>query len=85
MTAGAEKPSSYGMHPPTGTEKLFGYGRLLDMALFVVARGYSQPRWFPVVALTEKSRGCGGGDSEWWQSLCHGFDGFEGVFHGHVA
>ena len=32
-------------------------------------------RWLPVVALSEKSRGCGG-DGEWWQTLCRGFDGF---------
>ena len=33
-------------------------------------------RWLPAVALPEKSRGCGGDDGAWWQSLCRGFDGF---------
>ena len=28
-----------------------------------------QPRWFPVVALPERSRGCGEGNGKWLQSL----------------
>ena len=61
---------------PKGTEKLVGYGSLLDMAPHVTAHCRPQPRWLLVVVLPEKSRRCDGDDGEWWQSLCCRFDSF---------
>ena len=57
----------------------------VGMAPYITARCRLQPRWLPVVVLPVKSRGCGGDDGEWWQSLYYGFDGFRGILYEHIA